>query len=293
MTDLTLEPPHRQGGIRPSTTLAGLRASRIIGYTLAKLVSRLPEVVTRRPMPRRVTREWHARVCRLAGVDVQVHGAEPAKGPTIFVANHVSYIDIIALGGLIDCSFVAKAEVAGWPIFGYLSKLQRTVFVERRARRAAGQRDELRSHLEKGESLILFPEGTSSDGSRVLPFKSSLFEAANAECDGEQVWVQPVSIAYSRFDNIPMERWIRPYYAWYGDMEMGGHLWHWLGLGKLGVDVILHEPVRLGDFKGRKELARHCEMAVDHGVTQVLNNGLADVGPVAALPSASLSENAK
>lgn len=293
MSDLAVAPLRKRGGLQPSRWLATTRALRIVGYTLAVLTRRLPEVVTRRPMPRRVTRNWHARVCRLAGVDVKVHGEKPARGPTIFVANHVSYIDIIALGGLIDCSFVAKAEVAKWPVFGYLAKLQRTVFVERKARRAAGQRDALRAHLEQGENLILFPEGTSSDGSRVLPFKSSLFDAANCEFEGRQVTVQPVSVVYSRFDNIPMERWIRPYYAWYGDMEMGGHLWNWLGLGRLGVDVILHKPVHLHDFDSRKELAQHCERVIDQGVTRTLHNGLTREEAL-AMPSASnLSENAK
>lgn len=295
MADAALAPARKRkrGGLQHSPWLAASRALRITGYTLAVLFRRLPDLAIKGTVSRQVTRNWHSRVCRISGVDVRVFGAEPAAGPTIFLANHASYIDIIALGGLIDSSFVAKAEVAGWPIFGYLAKIQRTVFVERKARRAAGQRDELRAHLESGENLILFPEGTSSDGSRVLPFKSSLLEAANTECDGRQVTVQPISIAYSRFDNMPMERWIRPYYAWYGDMEMGGHLWQWLGLGRLGVDIIFHEPVKLADFNDRKALTRHCEAAINQGVTLALTSGVGHDDSPLQLASPRLSEKTK
>ena len=162
------------------------------------------------------------------------------------------------------------------PIFGYLAVLQRTVFVKRQARHAADQRNVLAERLQNGDSLILFPEGTSSDGNRALRFKSALFDAANIELDHGHVEVQPISIAYTRFDGMPMGRMLRPYYAWYGDMEFGPHFWHWLGFGRIGVDLVFHAPVRLGDFASRKELAQHCQGAVARGLEQALAGRVAD-----------------
>ena len=115
--------------------------------------------------------------------------SDPASGsgsgqPTLFLSNHVSYFDITVLGALIDGSFVAKSEVAGWPLFGMLAKLQRTVFVVRRQGQAGAQRDAVAERLTRGENLIVFPEGTSGDGTRALPFKSSLLAAANPLSNG-------------------------------------------------------------------------------------------------------------
>ena len=97
----------------------------------------------------------------------------------LFAANHVSYLDITVLGSLLDASFIAKTEVAGWPLFGWLARLQRSVFIDRRARSTAHQRDSIAARLAAGEALILFPEGTSGDGNRLLPFKSALFSVAD------------------------------------------------------------------------------------------------------------------
>ena len=115
-------------------------------------------------------------------------------------------MDISVVGSLIDGCFVAKAEIAGWPIFGFLTKLQRSVFVDRRPSRSVTQRDEIQHRLEAGDSMILFAEGTSSDGNRVLPFKSSLFAVAQRRVNGRPIMVQPVSVAFSHLDGMPMGR---------------------------------------------------------------------------------------
>lgn len=123
---------------------------------------------------------FYHRIClRILGMRVERHGEGNGRHPTLFVVNHCSYLDIAVLGSLIGGSFVAKAEVAGWPLFGWLAKLQRTVFVDRQRRAGvSGQRDEIANRLEAGDDLILFPEGTSSDGNRILPFKTALFAVA-------------------------------------------------------------------------------------------------------------------
>ena len=144
---------------------------------------------------------FYHRVCtRILGFEIRVHGEKLASTPVLFACNHVSYADIAILGSLLPASFVAKAEVAKWPLFGLLAKLQRTVFVNRRATKATKQRDEMICRLEGGDSMILFPEGTSSDGNKVLPFKSALFGVAQVEPHGQPLLVQPISLAYTRLD---------------------------------------------------------------------------------------------
>ena len=139
----------------------------------------------------------------------------------LFASNHVSYADIAVLGSLIAGSFIAKAEVAHWPLFGWLAKLQRTVFVDRRVRSTQLQRDAMTERLAAGDALILFPEGTSGDGNRVLPFKSALFSAAERMQAIVPIAVQPVSIAYTRLDGMPLGRLLRPFIAWYGGSRIG------------------------------------------------------------------------
>ncbi len=214
---------------------------------------------------------WYHRRCgRILGFRVEARGRHAADHPTLYVANHVSYFDIMVLGALIPGSFVAKSEVARWPLFGWLAKLQRTVFVARRGREAANHRDEIAARLDAGDSLILFPEGTSSDGNRVLPFKSALFAVAEQHPKGRPLSVQPVSIAYTRLDGVAMGRYLRPFFAWFGDMEMLGHLWHAAGLGRVTVVVEFHQPVTIDEFDSRKAMAAHCGQAVAAGVAAAL-----------------------
>lgn len=213
---------------------------------------------------------FHKQILRLFGFKVQRRGRQSRKHPTLYIANHVSYLDIEVLGSLIKGSFVAKSEVRSWPVFGWLARLQRTVFVERRVQRTADARDEMSERLEAGDSLILFAEGTSSDGNRVLPFKSALFAAAQLKPKGEDLLVQPVSIAYSHLDGMPMGRFLRPYFAWYGDMELAPHIWDACGLGRVTVTVEFHPPVTLAELGSRKALAQHCHQAVQRGVNDAL-----------------------
>ncbi len=124
--------------------------------------------------------------------------------PTLFVANHQSYLDIPILGSVIEGSFVAKAEIADWPYFGALAKLQRSIFIDRRPGSTGKQRDALLRRLEEGDNLIIFPEATSSDGLHVLPFKSALLSVAELHPRGEPLAVQPVTVAYIRLDGMPL-----------------------------------------------------------------------------------------
>lgn len=248
---------------------------RIVAYLAATIVLLPVQVFAvrfNRRLSIRLPLFYHRLCVRILGFQIRTHGERVTTGPVLFACNHTSYSDISILGALLPASFVAKAEVASWPFFGGLAKLQRTVFVDRRPAKATVQRDEMVRRLEAGDNLILFPEGTSSDGNAVLPFKSALFSVAQIEPNGQPLLVQPVSIAYTRLDGMPVGRALRPYFAWYGDMTLAPHFWEVAGLGHATVDVVFHPPVTIRDYETRKGLAEHCFKVVADGVS-VANAG--------------------
>jgi 1-acyl-sn-glycerol-3-phosphate acyltransferase len=260
-----------------SPFLAAVRLFLFIVWTLAfippyaLLLALGPRLVG---LCRRWARVYWRVTAEIVGIRLVVRGEQVARRPALFVCNHASYLDIIVLGGLIEAAFIAKKEVAQWPGIGLIAKLGRTVFVDRRPRRSLEQRDEMLDRLGAvGESLILFPEGTSNDGNRVLPFKSALLSVAETVIgkDGD-LPVQPVSIAYTRLDGMPIGHSSRAYYAWYGDMELAPHLWTVLGLGMTTIEVDFHPPVSLAAFGSRKALADHCHDVISRMVV-VANAG--------------------
>lgn len=242
----------------------------------------------RLPLAKRLPRSVHRGCVWILSAKLEVRGKRVKKGAVMFVANHTSYLDISVLGALIqNGAFVAKSEVATWPVFGLCAKLQNTVFVDRRSRLAGEQAEKIRDLLRTGGRLILFPEGTSNDGNHVLPFRSALFAAAETRLGDAPVKVQPVSIAYTHLDGIPMGRHLRPFFAWYGDMELASHLWQLMGIGRVRVVVEFHEPVTIDRFRSRKEMATYCQAVVAAGVSRALSGR---DQPAPALPPPAASE---
>jgi lyso-ornithine lipid O-acyltransferase len=213
---------------------------------------------------------YHRWCCRILGFRIRVIGMPTSKRPVLYAANHISYADITVLGSLIPGSFIAKSEVARWPFFGWLAKLQRSVFVDRRMRSTANQRDAIGIRLAAGDALILFPEGTSGDGNRVLSFKSALFAAAQRAGGVPAVIVQPISVAYTRLDGMPIGRLYRPFFAWYGAAELASHIWSMIGLGIVEVVVEFHPPTCPQDWESRKALAEYCYARIAGGVAGAL-----------------------
>jgi 1-acyl-sn-glycerol-3-phosphate acyltransferase len=214
---------------------------------------------------------------KLFGIHVTVIGAPLRNRGVLLISNHTSYLDILALGGIARVSFVAKSEVASWPLFGTFARLQRTVFVQRDHRSKTGEaRDEIRNRMLEGDALVLFPEGTSNDGNRVLPFKSALMGAAESQigtgANGNAIYVpvQPVSITYVGLHGIPMGRENRPLFAWYGDMELVDHLWEGLKTGPVDVVIEFHPPLTVDMVGGRKKLAAIVEQTIRNGQTRAL-----------------------
>ena len=231
-------------------------------------------------------RVYWATVCRLLGLRVRLVGAPPAgrQGrPVVFVSNHSSWLDVAVLGGRLEACFIAKDDVADWPLVKWVARLGRTVFVSRHRARTGRERDTLRARLDAGDSLILFPEGTTSDGSRVLPFRSSFF--AIAEGAGAPL-IQPVSVVYDRLGGLPIGRANRPLFAWYGDMDIASHFWRLAQNQGLRASVLLHAPIDPADYADRKALARGVWQAVADGAAALRQNRpTAPVAPPAAADS--------
>ena len=251
---------------------------RLVAYlllTVALMPVQAMALTLGAPLARRLPATYHRICARLLGFDIVVRGKMAEETPALFVGNHTSYLDIMVLGTAIEGCFIAKSEVANWPLFGWLAKLQRTVFVERRVRRTAHQRDEIGARLAAGDRLILFPEGTSDDGVKVLPFKSALFAVAETPADGTPLLVQPFSIAYTALAGLPVGREWRPLFSWYGDMELGSHAWRVLTFSRVRAEVWFHEPVTIGQYGSRKALAQHCFEVVRDGAAEA-NSGRCD-----------------
>ena len=159
--------------------------------------------------------------------------------PTLVLSNHVSWLDIPVIGSLHPLSFVAKSEVATWPGVGFLATLQRSMFIDRQRRKATAEvNDALAHRLVKGEVIVLFAEGTTGDGNRLLPFRSSLVGAAQAALASDPPcasMLQPLAVAYTRRSGMPVTRRDRPFLAWYGDMELAPHLGQFLLGGAVDV----------------------------------------------------------
>jgi 1-acyl-sn-glycerol-3-phosphate acyltransferase len=219
---------------------------------------------------------YHRFVCRLIGLRVTLIGT-PVSGGALMASNHLGWLDITILSSVAPLSFVAKQEVGTWAFFGTLARLQRTIFIRRERAKALEDREAIRKRLAAGETLVIFPEGTSSDGNRVLPFKSSLFSAAelplgeDAAHHKRYVPVQPVSVAYVGLHGIPMGRENRPFFAWYGDMELVPHFWEAFWMGPIDVIVELHKPLTIEEAGGRKQLAAMAETLVRAGVVSALS----------------------
>ena len=255
---------------------SSLRASINLAAFLIMVVVLLPLYILSYPLGRRAQRIFAKaffRSCNiLTGLRVKRTGARPKGRGTLYVSNHASYLDIPVLGQITNGQFVAKSEVRGWPVFGFLAAVARTIFVSRQTSRIPQERLEIASRLAHGESIFIFPEGSSSDGTGVLPFRPGLLSAVHADPD-LVIPVQPVSITYGPETNdkpaLPQE--VRDQYAWYGDMELAPHLWHLFGIGRrIRVNVHFHEPRPATDFENPRDLAIWTEHAIAHDMADRL-----------------------
>jgi 1-acyl-sn-glycerol-3-phosphate acyltransferase len=209
---------------------------------------------------------YYRVLCALLRIRVRVTG-EPLRGRSVlYVSNHVSWVDIVVIGAITPVAFVAKSEVRKWPLVGITAKMQRTVFVDRRRRHQVAEAvNEIVKRLASGTSVVLFAEGTSSDGNRVLPFRSALVGAirqAPDEGGATAIPIQPMSICYTGLHGIPMGRQHRPLVAWYGDLDFMPHITAFIARGAVDAVVSYGDPVTADGEADRKALAKTLEGAV-------------------------------
>ncbi len=217
-----------------------------------------------------VTRLWHRGVCVLMGLRVQVTGMPLAASRTVYVSNHVSHFDIPVLGSVLKGSFVAKEDMARWPVAGFMARLQNTVFISRDPRAGSAVTESISAQLRCGRSLILFPEGTTSDGSGLLPFKSSIFGILFAgDADISAAAVQPVAIRVQMVNGCAVRTQSdRDGYAFYGDMPAGAHAWAFLRSRGARIQVRFADAITAEAALDRKALAQR---AHDDVLTMLLD----------------------
>lgn len=255
-------------GLKTILPAARLSATLLLmaGYTLPLMLAQELALRTGWWSDRFAPRLWHRLTLKVLGIRVHVKGTLTAERPLLITSNHVSWTDIMVLGSLDGVHFVAKAEVRGWPVMGTFARLQRSVFVEReRKRTSPEQTREIADRLADGDPMVLFAEGTTGDGSRVMPFKTTLFGAAQlalGALNAERVLVQPVAIAYMRKGGLPLDRRERGSIAWIGDTALLPHLKSLLGASIIDVEVRFGEPIPFFAESDRKAVARTAEGAV-------------------------------
>jgi 1-acyl-sn-glycerol-3-phosphate acyltransferase len=250
-------------------------ALAILALTLVLLPFQLIGIAFDLRLQRSIPHFYHRILCTLIGVRIREVGRRSTASPALILSNHVSWLDICVISALTPVVFVAKSEVAGWPVFGWLAKLQRTIFINRRARHQTGAATrEIAGRLLGGDAVVLFAEGTSSDGIRVLPFRSSLVGAVHHALGNSthhsHITVQPMSLAYVRFGGVPIGRALRERVAWYGDADLIPHLFHVLSSGAVDVTVSWSEAMAYDMSADRKAIARDAEKSVRRMTTAAL-----------------------
>ncbi|KAJ01529.1 lysophospholipid acyltransferase family protein [Sulfitobacter mediterraneus] len=235
----------------------------VFGGLLILLIVRLieqPLYGLHRPVTPHITQFVCRNALRILGIGYSNSG-NVMKGRGAVVANHSSWLDIFVLNAAKRIYFVSKSEVASWPGIGWLARATGTVFIERNPAKAKEQTQVFEARLLAGHKLLFFPEGTSTDGMQVIPFKTTLFQAFFAENLKDEIAVQPVTITYFAPEGTDPR-----FYGWWGDMSFGSHLLATLAPARQGrVHVDYHAPMPVRDYANRKALAQASEVAVRSG----------------------------
>jgi len=210
-----------------------------------------------------IASNYYRVLCALLRIRVSVVGNPVRDRAVLFVSNHVSWIDIVVIGSITPVAFVAKREVASWPLVGVTAKMQRTVFVDRGRRHQTGDAvSEIVNRVASGTSVVLFAEGTSSDGNRVLPFRSALLGAIEDQGEGASILMQPMAITYIGQHGLPMGRQHRPLVAWYGDLDLMPHIRAFIERGAVDAVVTYGDPVPADRDVDRKAMSKRLEGTV-------------------------------
>jgi len=200
--------------------------------------------------------------CLIWGVHVKVQGTLARERPLLMVSNHFSYLDVFALGGKIPARFTPKSEIASWPVIGFMCKITGCVFIDRRAAKTLHNKSALDYAMNQGSIISLFPEGTTNDGTALLPFKSSFFSLAEYKA----VAVQPVSVVYTKLSGKKIDAGNRLLVGWYGDALFFPHVITFLQQRTVEVTLVFHDAVKGDAFESRKAIASYCRDVIEKEV---------------------------
>ena len=215
---------------------------------------------------------FHKLLIWLLSIQIDFEGEiDTSNNSNLYISNHISYLDIPILGSTFPLRFVAKSDIEDWPLFGFLAKLGRTIFISRNRSESLDQKNKIFKSLSSDEKVFIFPEGTTSDGNRVLDFKSSSFSAL----EGQNLIIQPIVIVYSDLNGVPINRWLRPVIAWYGDMDFKPHLSKLASLRSIKSRLIYLDKVNAKNFSSRKNLSKHLENEIKKVYSSSLSKTLA------------------
>lgn len=242
----------------PAIRLLLIALWTIIFYPFVRIQHQLKNIAARDALIGR----YHAGLLHICGVNVTVHSKASDVRPLLLVCNHLSYMDIPVLLSRFPARFTPKIEIASWPVLGHFSRLCGSIFVGRDPDKIQEEKKLISETLASGQVVCLYPEATTGSGVEVLPFKSSFFSLAEETIEGRTLTVQPVAIVYRAIRRLPIDRVQWPSIAWYGDMELFPHLWSFLKLGSVDVELFFLEPVTLERFHNRKEMAAYCHKAI-------------------------------
>jgi 1-acyl-sn-glycerol-3-phosphate acyltransferase len=247
---------------------AAIRLPLVVATSLAALAVLFPARLvlgTRTPRANRVRRwcmrTWARTGVKILGMRLEIEGPIP-PAPCVLVSNHLGYVDILVLGACVDTRFVSKHEVRSWPVIGWGAEAVGTIFLDRASRRdIPSVNAEIQAALDAGDRVLFFPEGTSTGGDGMLPFRSSLLEPAAASG-------YPVFCAAVHYATRPGDPAASRAVCWWGEMPFSGHVLRLLRLSQIRARVVFHPEPHVGE--GRKELAARTEKVV-HDLLQRLN----------------------
>lgn len=213
---------------------------------------------------------WYRFMLSVMSIKVDIiHKKNLSKQQVFFLANHSSYIDILVLGAYFNCFFVAKSDIAGWPIFGFLSKIGGTLFITRERRFVKEQLQLLKTHIIAKQNLLVFPEGTTTNGREIIRFKSSLLNCAYT-VDKPPV-IQPLTIAYTHLNGAPIsDQKTVDQIAWYGNMDMPSHLMPLLKQKSITVRVSVEKMLHASDFETPKDLVQQAQEQIENSFYKML-----------------------
>ena len=248
------------------STIAIIKLALFLIYTPPLMLAQWVIVTSGLGKKTGVPQLYNKILSRLLGIRIEIEGERPSHG--LILANHVSWKDIIALNAALPLSLIAKREVGAWPLFGSLARLQGTIFINRESKRSIiASLHDIKKRLSHGDTMVLFPEGTTHTGKSILPFKSSFVAAA--ERTGTQV--TPVTLIYKGQHGLPLTLRQRPYIGWYGEGTLAPHLWTFLRRGPVTLKIIFHEPLFPKDFANRKTLSRKAHTIIAKALAENLH----------------------